>query len=252
MVMRTWNLLKTSMYTTPQYLEKLETMLMEKLRQKTPTKEDEGKALMKAMRYVDEKNTGTLTLPQFSNMLINIGCVLKPEDAKALFDRFDSDECGKLCCDQLANYFALKGAGKNPNVPVKFKVEALPPKQVLEKILKSLLERGSYGIRGLSLLFRKIDAHGNRKINRHDFSWAMKENGHSISELEFDRLFKYFDRNNEGLVDYEDFMRGVRGELSVKRKAIVYEIFNKLGEGKIPLDKLISWYNVDKQPKVSN
>lgn len=251
LIMRTWNIYEATKYTTPEHIEKLETLLFEKLRQRTQTKEDEGKALLKAMRYVDDKNTGTLNIEQFSKMLTNIGCVLKPDDVKSLFEKFDFDESGKLCCDNLSNYFALKGAGKNPNVDPKFKVEAGPPFQVLQKIKKNLLEKGAYGIRGLSNLFRRIDAHGNRRINRHDFSWAMKENGHALSSLEFERLFKYFDRNNEGFINYEEFMTGVRGELSQKRKTLVYDIFLKIGGKRIKLPNLIAAYNVDKQPKVN-
>lgn len=252
MIMRTWNLYEGTKYAAPQNIDKLENIFYEKLRQRTQTKEDEGKALMKIMRYVDDKNTGTLTLEQFANLITNIGCVLNQEDVQLLFEKFDFDGSGKLCCDHLANYFALKGAGKNPNVNPKFKVEAGPPLQVLGKIQKNLLEKGSYGIRELSTLFMTIDAHNNRRINKHDFSWAMKENGHALSSLEFERLFKYFDRNNEGFINYEEFMRGVRGELSPKRKALVYEIFNKLGCGKITLENLIAAYNADKQPKVKN
>lgn len=45
---------------------------------------------------------------------------------------------------------------------------------------------------------RRMDDSGNRKIDRAEFTWAMKENGHDLSKLELERLFKYFDRNNDG------------------------------------------------------
>ena len=253
-VTKTWGIFESSFYVSPDYAEKLEAIMHEKIRQRTGPKEDEGKALMKAMRYVDILNTGTLTLEQFAKMLTNIGCALKPEDVQALFARFDAEGCGKICCDKVANNFALKGSGNNPNVKPKFKVEAEPPNQVIAKIKKTLIERGTYGIRGLGILFRKIDASGSKKIGKHEFTWAMKENGHSLSALEFERLFKYFDRNNEGMIDYVEFIKAVRGEEpNEKRKAPVREVFNKLmkaGDGKVTLDVLINYYNVEKHPKV--
>lgn len=254
MVVKTWNIAEATMYVTPAHLEKLETIMYEKIRQRTTAKEDEGKALMKAMRYVDSKNTGVLTPDQFSKLLVNIGCLLKPEDVQTLFEKFDYDRSGKICCDKIASYFALKGSGNNPNVQPKFTVEAEPPNQVLEKIKKNLTSRGSYGIRGLFLLFKRIDASGNKKIDRHEFAWAMKENGHVLSSLEFERLFKFFDRNNDGFVDYDEFLRGIRGELNEKRQAVVLEVFKKLdktGDGFITVDDLVGVYNAEKHPKVS-
>ena len=253
MVMKTWKLYETALQATPVYVEKLVTLMHEKLRQRTFPKEDEGKALMRAMRYVDSKTTGTLTPEQFSKLLTNLGCLLKPDDVQTLFTTFDSDGSGKLCCDKLANFFALRGSGNNPNVKPKFKVEAEPPNQVLAKVKKTLVERGTYGIRGLGILFRKVDASASRKVNRHAFAWAMKENGHTLSALEYERVFKYFDRNEEGVIDYIQFLRGIRGELSERRKALVQDVYRKLdstGTGRTTLDDLLAVYNVEKHPKV--
>jgi len=253
LVTKTWSLFESGQFVTPEFLEKLEAVMYEKIRQRTGPKEDEGKALMKAMRYVDTIGSGALTLEQFAKVLANIGCAFKPEDVQALFARFSADGSGKICCDKLASYFALKGSGNNPNVKPKFKVEAEPPNQVLAKVKKTLVERGAHGIRGLGLLFRRIDKSGNKKIDRHEFTWAMKENGHSLSSLEFERLFKYFDRNNDGSMDYDEFLRGVRGDLNERRKAVIAEVFHKLdhtADGKIMEDDLAAFYNVEKHPKV--
>lgn len=253
MVMKTWKLYETVLQATPTHVEHLLSVMHEKIRQHTQTKEDEGKALMRAMRYVDMPTTGTLTLAQFAQLLTNLGCLLKSEDVQTLFTTFDTDGSGKLCCDRVANFFALRGSGNNPNVKPKFKVEAEPPNQVLLKVKKTLTERGTYGIRGLGILFRKIDVSGNRKVDRHEFAWAMKENGHTLSALEFERLFKYFDRNNDGVVDYDEFLRAIRGDLNERRKAIVHEVYCKLdrtGDGRVALDDLVGLYNVEKHPKV--
>lgn len=55
--------------------------------------------------------------------------------------------------------------------------------------------------------------------------WGLKENGHNLSPSEFERIFKYFDRNNDGKVNYDEFLRGIRGEMNDRRISIVYLAF---------------------------
>ena len=74
--------------------------------------------------------------------------------------------------------------------------------------------RGSHGIRGLGIVFRRIDNSRDKKLDRAEFMWGLKENGHALSPSEFERIFKYFDKNNDGKIDYDEFLRGIRGELN--------------------------------------
>ena len=43
------------------------------------------------------------------------------------------------------------------------------------------MKRGAHGIRGLGIVFRRMDNSGNRKLDRHEFEWGIKENGHNLS-----------------------------------------------------------------------
>lgn len=240
---------------TPQdKMKELESILYEKLRQRTKTKEDEGKAMMRAIKYVDVADTGALTLDQFSKVLVNIGCLLTPADVKTLFTRFADQSSGKICAEKMANYFALMGSGNNPNVVPKFKVEAQAPDQILAKIRKTLVEKGANGMRGMGRLLRKVDKSGNKKITRHEFTWAMKENGHNLSNLELERLFKYFDRNNDNVIRYNEFIRAVRGDLSHRRRLAIertFKMLNTEGTGRIKLEDLVNLYRVESHPKVN-
>jgi hypothetical protein len=38
-----------------------------------------------------------------------------------------------------------------------------------------------------------MDLIGDRKLERKEFQWGMKMNGHELSPAEFERLYKYFD-----------------------------------------------------------
>lgn len=236
------------------YIAMLEDTLSEKLRQRTKTKEDEGKAMMRVIRYVDTTNTGALDLRQFTDVLRNLGCLLRPDDTKKLFCHYAEEHSGKICAEKMANHFALKAVGENPNVVPKFKVAAEPPNQVLQKIKKTLMEKGMNGMRGMGRLLRKADKSGSKKISRHEFAWAMKENGHVLAPSELERLFNYFDRNKDGVISYNEFIRAVRGDLGEKRKEAVGALFKQLdtsGAGEIDLGELAGLYKVESHPKVA-
>ena len=70
------------------------------------------------------------------------------------------------------------------------------------------------GIRGLVNLFKRFDANLDSKLDRHEAQWVLKENGHTLSPSEFERIFKYFDKNNDGFISISEFIRGIRGDLS--------------------------------------
>lgn len=55
-------------------------------------------------------------------------------------------------------------------------------------------------------------------MDRHEFMWGLRENGHNLSPSEFERIFKYFDKNNDGRLSYDEFLRGVRGGMNENRK----------------------------------
>ena len=92
---------------------------------------------------------------------------------------------------------------------------------MLDKILVVLKQRGTYGIRGLSRVFRRMDNSNNGRLDRQEFTWGLKENGHVLSLSEFERVFKFFDKNNDGSLDYNEFLVGLRGTLNPRRRAIV-------------------------------
>ena len=70
-----------------------------------------------------------------------------------------------------------------------------------------------------------MDANGDKRLDRYEFQWGLKENGLDISPSEFERIFKYFDRNNEGKISYDEFLRGLRGQMDARRKALVMLAF---------------------------
>ena len=66
-------------------------------------------------------------------------------------------------------------------------------------------------------------------------------------------LFQAFDINRDGTIQYDEFLRMVRGDLNRNRRALVEKAFQKLdanGNGIVEVDDLIGVYNASKHPAV--
>lgn len=144
------------------------------------------------------------------------------------------------------------GSGDNPNVNPTFALSREPPNAILNKIREKLSARGSHGIRGIGIVFRRMDNNRDRAMDRYEFQWGLKENGHDLSSAEFERVFKYFDKNNTGKIDYDEFLVAIRGELNEFRTGFVRLAFEKLektGDGVVTVADLEGSYNVEAHPK---
>lgn len=58
----------------------------------------------------------------------------------------------------------------------------IDPTELIHAVKKKLLERGSFGIRGLSLTFKTMDKNRNRKVDAEEFSNAMQNYGVDLNE----------------------------------------------------------------------
>ena len=74
-----------------------------------------------------------------------------------------------------------------------------------------LLKRGNHAIRGLGRVFRNMDDNGNHKLDLNDFRFGMQDYGISLSKEESLALMKRFDRDGDGMVNYDEFLRFLRG-----------------------------------------
>jgi Ca2+-binding EF-hand superfamily protein len=66
-------------------------------------------------------------------------------------------------------------------------------------------------------------------------------------------LFHAFDRDHNGAIDYNEFLRVIRGELNSIRLDLVVRAFHKLdidGSGVVDYSDIKDVYNADKHPLV--
>ena len=66
-------------------------------------------------------------------------------------------------------------------------------------------------------------------------------------------LFNYIDRNRSGAVDYDEFLRAVRGPMNNFRRRLVDKAFDKLDQdrsGILDIDDIRGVYNASGHPDV--
>lgn len=245
-VLRTWGLQAQKATVTAPRTQELEAVVFEKIRQRTHGAEDEGRTIKKIFKHFDLNGYGTVDAREFRKGLETLGCTFSEQELEALFSKFDTNGNGKLDYEEFSKYIAHMGSGNNPNVNPVFGVEREPPNQVLDKIRLVLKARGPHGLKGLSEVLRRIDHSKDHRLDRAEFQWGLRENGHVLTPSEFERIFKYFDRHNEGRLNYEQFLERLRGNINERRRALVQLAFrnlDKAGAGAVSVEDLVAAFN---------
>ena len=102
-------------------------------------------------------------------------------------------------------------------------------------------------------VFRIIDDSSNRKLDKQEFYWGMKELGVTISKRESEILIEALDTDKDGLVNYDEFLVGVRGVPNEKRQEIIDLAFAKFDfdkNGRITAADLAPVFDCSFHPKV--
>ena len=59
--------------------------------------------------------------------------------------------------------------------------------------------------------FRTLDSvDGNRKVDKEEFYWGIKDFGVAISKREAEILLDFLDTDDDGFVNYDEFLTGIR------------------------------------------
>lgn len=123
----------------------------------------------------------------------------------------------------------------------------------MEIFRRKVLQRGARGIIGLQRVFKNMDADGSKTLSKYEFEKACREFKAEIAPEDIGILFSAFDLNRDGTIQYDEFLRVIRGDLNQFRRNLVERAFAKLdrdGSGVIEVQDLIGVYNAKKHPAV--
>lgn len=108
-------------------------------------------------------------------------------------------------------------------------------------------QRGGNGIRTLGRLFRRMDNNGNKKLDAQEFEQALNEYGLFCKKTDIQGMMKHYDVDGDGNISFEEFLRGLRDELTSRKKAMVEKAFvlmDKDNSGKINMQDIVQLYDV--------
>lgn len=98
-----------------------------------------------------------------------------------------------------------------------------------------------------------MDDDGSRGLNAEEFAKAMHDYGTDFNEQECNIMFVGFDTNRNGVIDYDEFLRFIRGPLNPFRQNLVnlaWNIMDKDGNGVLNIEDIKGTYNASMHPDV--
>lgn len=116
----------------------------------------------------------------------------------------------------------------------------------IQKLRNALNKRGGKGIIGLARQFKIFDDNNSKTLDKAEFQKAVSDMGIGLTVEEINQLFEQIDLDGSGEIDYEEFLRKVRGKMNENRQKIVMEAFNKLdvdGNGVLEISDVKHLYN---------
>ena len=126
---------------------------------------------------------------------------------------------------------------------------------LLLDIKNKLLERGSYGIRGLARTFKILDDDSGRGLDVREFKDGLIDYGIHMTDEQSQLCLKKFDTNKDGRVCFDEFLRYLRGDINTFREGLIRLAYEKLdinGDGCVSLEDVAKLYDASFHPDVQS
>ena len=165
-----------------------------------------------------------MSFEQFYKAVEKIGVVVDKEDVHLLFQFYDQNCNGSLDYKEFSQILFHKGPAQTG--PQKVAIQPSPAKQMnsaaakndvnalLQAFRDKIKQRGARGIIGLQRVFKIIDDDGSRSLSFLEFRKCLNDFRVDVPPEAARTLFSAFDVNGDGSIDYDEFLREIRGELN--------------------------------------
>ena len=254
-----------------QLKKQFEKDLKTKLLFKTSRHMTEEILLLKNFKYFDEDNSNKCDASTFYQVISKVGVLSLSEDQiYQLFDYYSNGQKYLNYKDFIGEVFdneSLRNKKSNQNEKEKENVEEKEEQNVNEnenekenekeeemdpidelilRLRNRLAKKGLRNFIKMEGRCRELDENNEQELDLKQFAEICDEFDFGLTDEEIEDLFASFDKDEKGSINYDDFIRILRGELNEKRKDLVHNVFKHLdidNKGEIPLDELLSLYN---------
>lgn len=96
---------------------------------------------------------------------------------------------------------------------------------LVERFREKLKMRGGRGMIGLRRQFKIMDDNGSGTLDQYEFRKGIKDFQIGIDEKDIDGLYKAFDIDGTGQIDFDEFIRVVIGPMNQFRTQLVQKAF---------------------------
>ena len=248
--------------------------LKSKLNQKCYGNTSEETVLVRAFKYFDLDNTGLSDMDMFLKTVKKIGITsLNDEELSEIFCLFDRKNAGEIDYREFVSELfdnkslskkkktsqkeieesAQKNEFKSEKEEKKENLKLNNPDEILNLMKEKLNERGVQGICSIARNFRIIDENNSQTIDFNEFKQVCNMYNFGLDDPQLKIIFNNFDLENTGEIDYDEFIRTIRGEMNEFRQNLVQKVFDKLDNkktGEIPFKELNNKYNARNHPDV--
>ena len=246
--------------------QRFEKDLKSKLLLKSSGQAQEDLLLLKCFRYCDSNETGKCDKDTFAQALTKVGFYgFTDTELDKLFFLYSNNQefldyknfVGVLFRNpSLMNQEEEEEENKNDqneeeqNEEEQNEGEQNEEQDLIEMIimrLRNILsKRGIANLISIETGFRNIDTENEQEVDYSTFKTVCEQFNFELNEEECKELFLAFTKEESTKVNYDEFIRILRGELLEKRKQLVENVFKNIdkdNKGGVSVDELIQLYN---------
>ena len=210
----------------------------------------------------DTENTGKINYKDFIGILFNNPSLMEnPEKLKQA--QIKKQDYPYAPTPSRSRY---EEGPKNQNYNFQSQQDSMPRNQkrnldnknnsidsIMDVIRNKVKMRGIRCLISLENNFRALDDDNSQTIDFDAFEKSAQDFRFGISFEELQKLFEFFDKEGKGRIDYDEFIRIIRGQMSNSRKKLVEEIFETFEpdqDGFIHINKVNQLFNPENHPDV--
>lgn len=167
---------------------------------------------MKALKYYDLDNDGGLDPKEFKQACEKLGILIPTQqDLMTLFGMYDTSGDGIIQYREFTSIVLGRTVGGQSARKGNDENQAA---DLVDRLRQKLKTRGAHGMIGLQRNFKIMDDNHSLSLDKYEFSKAMTDFMLGFNQSELSLLFNTFDANKNGVVEYDEFLRAIRGEMN--------------------------------------